>query len=98
MLGTLKSLDTLTVTIDEQETLERFLSYRSTIKWHKSLGMSPQLQLQALNFSGIPGLRSLRNIRRIDFKSTDEERGDIVGGFLDTTLRQEIAGPTKPRK
>jgi hypothetical protein len=109
VLGSFKSLDTLTVTINEQEALERLLRYHSTIKWHKSLGLSPRLHLQALNFSGITGLRSLRNIQRIDFKaqmmryrkatgnSEDDERGDIIGGFLDTTLRQEIARPTKLR-
>jgi hypothetical protein len=100
----------VTVTINEQESLEDLLSHRSTIKWHKSLGLSPQLHLKVLNFNGIPGLRSLRNIHRVNFKSKslrqrtatgdgdDDERGDIVGGFLDTTLRQEIAGPTKPKK
>jgi hypothetical protein len=110
MLRSFKSLDTVTVTINEQESLEDLLSHRSTIKWHKSLGLSPQLHLKVLNFNGIPGLRSLRNIYRINFKSKslrqrtatgdgDEfERGDIVGGFLDTTLRQEIAGPIKPKK
>jgi len=104
-LATFESLNTLTVTINEQAALDRVFVRHATIKWHKSLSLSPQLHLQALKFDGISGLRSLRNIQRVDFKSqtlknrkTSGERGDIIGGFLDTTVRREIARPIEARK
>lgn len=103
VLGTLKSLDKLTLNIDEQESLECILRSRhTTIKWHASLGLSPQLHLQVLQFCGIHGLLSLRNVHQIDFPPStrsppgsnhESDRGDIVGGFLDTTLRSKIARP-----
>jgi hypothetical protein len=109
VLGTLKSLNALTLEIDEQKSLERLLDRHATIKWHASLGLSPQLHLQALNLIGIQGLLSLRNVRLIDFlpptpasgsatgSDRHSDRGDIVGGFLDTTLRYEIKRPAKRR-
>jgi hypothetical protein len=110
VLATLKSLNLLTLEIDEQESLERLLKKHATIKWHESLGLSPQLHLQALNLIGIQGLLSMRNVRRVDFLPSSPsasgsatgsdrhgDRGDIVGGFLDTTLRHAIARPANKR-
>jgi hypothetical protein len=110
ILGTLKSLNELTLEIDEQESLEKLLKKHATIKWHESLGLSPQLHLQALNLIGVQGLLSLRNVRLINFllstpivsgSATENDRhgdrGDIVGGFLDTTLRRQIATPANKR-
>jgi hypothetical protein len=106
VLGTLKSLKSLTLKINERESLEQLLKRHTSIKWHKSLGLSPQLHLQVLNFSGIHGLLSLRDVHQIDFPPTTlsasgsvngsdspGDRGDIVGGFLDTNLRYSIARP-----
>jgi hypothetical protein len=98
MLGTLKSLETLIMRVNEQEMLEKFLIDHSTaIKWHRGLGLSPQLHLQVLNFCGVSGLLSLRDVPRIDFlplisdaTATNNHRGDNVGGFLEATVRRQI--------
>ena len=86
--------------MDEQMALEKRLRHNPTIKWHSSLGCSPQLQLQALYFCGLQGLRSLTNFPHVDFPPlTDEGRkrhgdsGAIVGGVIDTIVRREIARP-----
>jgi hypothetical protein len=42
-LGTCKSLTTLSLTVDDQTSLARCLERHSAIKWHKSVGVSPQL-------------------------------------------------------
>lgn len=114
ILGTMKSLTTLTLNVDEQESLELLLGRHARIKWHKSLGLSPQLHLQVLNFCGVNALLLLRNIQCIDFPPLTPsatgsyagntsgsdyhvDRGDIIGGFLDTTLRYEIAKPADKR-
>lgn len=94
-LGSLKGLVKLTVKVDEQRSLEKFLERHSTIKWHSSLGCSPQLQLQTLHFSGIMGLKSLTNIREVKFAPMTPpvpanhpgKSGAIAGGILDTIIR-----------
>jgi len=97
-LSSFQGLEVLTLKVDEHMTLERRLQHHPTIKWHSSLGCSPQLQLQVLHFCGLQGLRSLTKIPRIEFPPlTDEGRkrhgdsGTIVGGVLDTLVRREIA-------
>lgn len=97
-LSSFPGLKVLTLKVDEQTALEKRLRHHPTIKWHCSLGCSPQLQLQTLYFCGIQGLRSLTKIPRIEFPPlTDEGRkshgdsGAIKGGVLDTLVRREIA-------
>ena len=41
--GTFKSLTALSLNVDEQTSLARCLERHLAIKWHKSLGVSPQL-------------------------------------------------------
>ena len=98
LLSTFRGLKVLTLKVDEQTSLEKRLQHHPTIKWHSSLGCSPQLQLQVLHFCGLQGLRSLTNVPCVDFPPlTDEGRkrhgdsGAIVGGVLDTLVRREIA-------
>jgi hypothetical protein len=98
VLSSFQGLQTLTLKVDEQMALEKKLQRHPTIKWHSSLGCSPQLQLQTLHFCGLQGLRSLTKIPRIDFPPRTEEgrkrhgdSGAIVGGVLDILVRQEIA-------
>lgn len=100
LLSTFRGLKVLTLKMDEQMALEKRLRHHPTIKWHSSLGCSPQLQLQALYFCGLQGLRSLTNFPHVDFPPlTDEGRkrhgdsGAIVGGVIDTIVRREIARP-----
>ena len=97
-LSSFQGLKLLTLKVDEQMALEERLQQHPTIKWHSSLGYSPQLQLQVLHFCGLRGLRSLTKIPHIEFPPrTDEGRkrhgdsGAIVGGVLDTLVRREIA-------
>jgi hypothetical protein len=99
-LSSFQGLKTLTLKVDEQMALEKKLQHHPTIKWHSSLGCSAQLQLQVLHFCGLPGLRSLTKIPRIDFppltekgRKSDDESGAIVGGVLDNLVRREIAQP-----
>jgi hypothetical protein len=100
LLRLLKGLQELTLKVDEQKALEKQLTSHSIIKWHSSLGCSPQLQLQVLHFCGVHGLRSLTNIPHVDFqpltKEGRERHGDsgaIPGGVLDTLVRHEITQP-----
>lgn len=100
LLSTFRGLKVLTLRMDEQMALEKRLRHHPTIKWHSSLGCSPQLQLQALYFCGLQGLRSLTNFPHVNFPPlTDEGRkrhggsGAIVGGVIDTIVRREIARP-----
>lgn len=98
LLASFKGLKVLTLKVDEQTSLESKLQRHPTIKWHPSLGCSSQLQLQTLHFCGINGLMFLTQIPRIEFPPLTEEgrkshgdSGAIVGGVLDTLVRQEIA-------
>ena len=100
LLSSFQGLKVLTLKVDEQMALEKKLKHHPTIKWHSSLGCSPQLQLQVLHFCGIQGLRSLTKIPCIDFPPLTEEgrkrhgeSGAIVGGVLETLVRREIARP-----
>lgn len=97
-LASLKGLDQLTIRVDEQEALEIMLKRHSSIKWHRSLGFGPQLQLQALHFCGIMGLESLRNIRHIEFAPYPPglpadrygNSGTMSGGMLAPVVRYGV--------
>jgi hypothetical protein len=98
LLSSFRGLKLLTLKVDEQTALEKKLRHHPTIKWHSSLGCSPQLQLQVLHFCGLQGLRTLTKVPRIEFPPLTEEgrkrhgeSGAIVGGVLDTLVRREIA-------
>jgi hypothetical protein len=104
LLASLKGLQELTVKVDEQAALEQKLARHPTIKWHSSLGLSPQLQLQVLHFGGVYGLRSLTNIPHVEFqpltKQGRERHGDsgaILGGVLDTLVKRDITRPLRSR-
>ena len=105
LLASFKGLKVLTLKVDEQTSLEDKLQRHPTIKWHHSLGCSPQMQLHTLHFCGVHGLRSLTKIPRIEFPPLTEEgrklhgdSGAIVGGVLDTLVRQEIAKSPRSRQ
>ena len=98
LLSSFQGLKVLTLKVDERMALERKLQHHPIIKWHSSLGCSPQLQFQALHFCGLQGLRSLTKVPRIEFPPLTEEgrkrhgdSGAIVGGVLDTLVRLDIA-------
>jgi hypothetical protein len=104
LLKSLKGLEELTLKVDERKALEEGLAHHPTIKWHSSLGCSPQLQLQVLHFCGVYGLRSLTNIPRLDFQPLTKEgrelhgdSGAIPGGVLDTLVRHDITRPLMSR-
>lgn len=96
LLGSFKGLLSLTLKVDEQIALESRLARHPTIKWHRSLGCSPQLQLQALHFGGIHGLKSL-SIPRLEFEplTKEDHSGAISGGVLDTVVRREVTQPPR---
>lgn len=98
LLGSFKGLHTLTLKVDEHIALESRLLHHPTMKWHRSLGCSPQLQLQVLHFGGIDGLRSLR-IPRLEFEplTKEDHSGAIPGGILDTVVRREVTQPLRSR-
>lgn len=86
-----KGLENLVLKVDEQTAPEKRLSRHSAIKWHRSLGCSPQLQLQSLYFDGIQGLRTLTGIPCIEFPPLTNDgckrhgdSGAIEGVVLDT--------------
>jgi hypothetical protein len=96
LLKSLKGLQELTIKVDEQTALERRLSHHPTLKWHPSLGLSPQLQLQVLHFGGIHGLTSL-TIPQVEFlpltkdrRESHGESGAIPGGILDHFVKHEV--------
>lgn len=101
MLGSMRSLESLSVRVDEQEALRSYLESTAKlfdIKWHNSLGYGPQVQLNVLRFEGIRGLRSLRGLRHVEFLPVDPEAeeevpgdfGPIPGGLLDTVIKKEM--------
>lgn len=97
-LASFRGVESLIIKVDEHIALEKHLSHHPTIKWHSSLGLSPQLHLQTLHFCGIYGLKTLVKIPQVEFppltKAGRERHGDsgaIPGGVLDTLVRREIA-------
>lgn len=104
LLASFKGLKILTLKVDEQMALEKRLEHHPNLKWHSSLGCSPQVQLQTLHFGGIHGLRSLTNIPQIEFLPLSQEgrelhgdSGAIPGGVLDTLVRRDLTRPLKSR-
>jgi hypothetical protein len=99
-LMTFKSLQCLTVMVDEKAVLHALIKEHENIKWHISLGSGPQINLQLLYVNGMAGFRSIRGIRMLEFlqvgtsitKGT-KQLGSIVGGLLETTIRQEVMLP-----
>ena len=97
LLASFKGLKVLTLKVNEQMCLEKKLRRHPTIKWHPSLGLGSQLQLQTLHFDGIQGLKSLTNIPRIEFTPLTEEgrkchsdSGALDGGVLDLLVRRDV--------
>jgi hypothetical protein len=99
-IGRLKSLQRLTVVIDEEAVLKAMLGDPRCIIWHHSLDRGPQVDLQLLKVGGMAGFRSIRGIRFLEFLKKDPssiqgptQLGSITGGFLETTIRHEIMQP-----
>ena len=102
LLRYFRGLEALVLKVDEMTALEKRLLHHPTINWHSSLGCSPQIQLQSLHFSGIQGLRTLRNIPQVEFPPMTEEgrkrhgdSGAIEGGVLDTLVRRDMMRPQR---
>jgi hypothetical protein len=100
MIGGLKSLQNLTIMVDEKAVLDAILEASPNIEWHSSLGYGPQINIKLLNFSGMTRLRSIRGLRHLDFLRVDtpstqipKEQGSVDGGLLETTIRQEVMLP-----
>lgn len=107
-IGSLKNLESLSVKMNEQQSLREYLNSSATLsgmKWHSSLGYGPQVQLHVLHFNGIRGLRSIQGLRHVEFiprdpKAKEEVPGDfgsIPGGLLDSIAREEIMSPRRTR-
>lgn len=99
-LKTFKSLQNLTVMVDENVALHALIKGHESIKWHISLGSGPQINLQLLNVNGMAGFRSIRGIRNLEFLQvgtsitmSKKRLGSIAGGLLETTIRQEVMLP-----
>jgi hypothetical protein len=99
-LGRLKSLERLTVTVDENDVLHALINKFQTIRWHSSLGYGPQINLKVMHANGMAGFRSIRGLRYLEFLRTDlistgsarglMQTGSIDGGYLETVLRHEV--------
>lgn len=92
-LSFLRGLESLVVPIDEHELLMYALRCDSGINWHDSLELGPQIRLKLLLARGMPQLRSLRNLRHVEFVLFSGKPGSIPGGFLETTIKREIMQP-----
>lgn len=102
----LSKLESLTLWVVEEEEVRKILTgftHRAghrVVKWHLSLGLGPQVNLQLLRCNGIAGLRSLRGLRQVNFvkylnmDSNDPGNvGSMPGGFLETVIKREIMQP-----
>lgn len=102
----LPKLESLALCVDEEKEVRSLLKgYQRhpghrIIKWHPSLGLGPQVNLQLLRCRGIAGLRSLRGLRQVRFvKDLDmgaddpDNVGSMPGGFLEAVIKQEVMQP-----
>jgi len=107
----LPKLESLTLCLKEEETLEKKLLYSDfrtqnrPINWHPSLGFGPQVNLQLLRLRSMDGLRSLRGLREVKvvkdlgISSNDSNNvGLMAGGFFETVIIKEIMQPRSPKK
>jgi hypothetical protein len=98
-LRSLPRLECLTVIIDEKQALGPCLvGPHSRIAWHRSLKVGPQMSLHLLRADGITALRSLRNLRSVDFQHPNyhymgKRKGSIPDGVLETMIKSEIQQP-----
>jgi len=104
-MARLKSLQCLTVMVDERRLLHAVLNTRLELKWHSSLGYGPLINIQLLHISGMTGLRSIRGIRCLDFLQVGsfgtqgpKQLGSIEGGLLETTVRSEVMLPRAEKR
>lgn len=107
----LPKLESLTLCLKEEETLEKKLMYSDfrtqnrPINWHPRLSFGPQVNLQLLRLRGMDGLRSLRGLREVKLVknlgvSSDDSSnvGLMPGGFFETVVIKEIMQPRSPKK
>jgi hypothetical protein len=101
-IGLLPKLDTLIVIISELRFLKVLVEESdSPFKWHDSFEPGPQMHLHILRAVGMPGFRSLTNLKHVNFVSPQHFRvprkrflrGCIHGGLLEAMVRREIMQP-----
>lgn len=99
-LKSLRLLESLIVVVDENEMFQRELRrLRYYDKWHDSLELGPQVQLQMMHVTGMAALRSLRGLRNVTFSHPKRigQQGSIPGGFLESTVKREMMRPIDMR-
>jgi hypothetical protein len=99
-MASLKSLQRLTIMVDEKRLLHGVLNSFRKNNWHSSLGYGPQVSIQLLYISGMNGFRSIRGIRCLDFLKVGsfgaqgpKQLGSMEDGLLETTIRSEVMLP-----
>lgn len=100
----LPRLESLVIAVDERKILHRMLQECATpFKWHRSLSAGPQMYQHMMRATGMPALRTLRDLQHVTFLlprrsgsgsiqsgEMQETRGSIPGGFLETVVRRQI--------
>lgn len=97
-------LECLVITVDEWKILHRMLrECAAPFRWHRSLSDGPQMYQHMMRATGMPAMRSLRDLQHVKFAlpwgsglhsiqncEMQETRGSIPGGFLETVVRRQI--------
>lgn len=82
-LGTMRGLESLTVELDERETIKAMVERsRRGVQWHESLGYGPQVQLHVMHLDGMHVLRAMRGLKHVEFRSPRQQINIVQGGIL----------------
>jgi len=99
-LGRLKSLQSLTIMMDEAAVLNVVIRRFLAMEFHSSLGYGPQINLKLLNLNGMASFRSLSGLRHLEalkFNSSitqvPKQLGTMDGGLLESIIKQEVMRP-----